>query len=82
MKHTFSSSEQVDFFNRLMILGKNLEEEQKIEFCESILQFFPEMLEELAEYYDLPYLLNDVYSEKIVKIKILNNKLYEQLKKI
>ena len=40
------------------------------------------MLEELAEYYDLAYLLNDVYSQKLQELKKLNKKLYEQLAEI
>lgn len=40
------------------------------------------MLEELAEYYDLAYLLNDVYAQKLKEIKKLNKKLYEQLAEI
>jgi ATP-dependent DNA helicase RecQ len=40
------------------------------------------MLEELAEYYDLAYLLNDVYVEKLKELKKLNRKLYEQLAEI
>ncbi|WP_373397960.1 hypothetical protein V8V91_26255 [Algoriphagus halophilus] len=48
----------------------------------SISRYFPEMLEELAEYYDLAYLLNDVYTEKLTELKKLNRKLNEQLAEI
>lgn len=82
IKETFIKSEQDDFFNKLMILGKNLNDEQKTELCQSISKFYPEKLEQLAEYYDLAYLLNDVYSKKISEIKKLNTLLYEQLTKI
>jgi ATP-dependent DNA helicase RecQ len=82
IKQTFSKSEQDDFFNRLMILGKNLKEEQKMELCQSISKFYPEKLEQLAEYYDLAYLLNDVYSQKLSQLKKLNTLLYEQLAEI
>jgi len=82
IKQTFSKSEQDDFLNRLMILGKNLNEEQKMELCQSISKFYPEKLELLAEYYDLAYLLNDLYSEKLNEIKKINKRLYEQLAKI
>ena len=82
IKQTFSKSEQDDFLNRLMILGKNLNEEQKMELCQSISKFYPEKLEQLAEYYDLAYLLNDVYSKKLSKLKKLNTLLYEQLTEI
>ena len=82
IKQTFSKSELDDFFNRLMILGKNLNEEQKMELCQSISKFFPEKLGQLAEYYDLAYLLNDVYAQKLTELKKLNTLLYEQLTEI
>ena len=82
IKQTFSKSEQDDFLNRLMILGKNLNEVQKMELCQSISKFFPEKLEQLAEYYDLAYLLNDVYTQKLTELKKLNIILYEQLTEI
>ena len=82
IKQTFSKNEQDDFFNKLLLLGKNLNEEQKMELCQSISIFFPEKLEQLAEYYDLAYLLNDVYAQKLTKLKKLNTLLYEQLAEI
>jgi ATP-dependent DNA helicase RecQ len=82
IKQTSSKSEQLDFLNRLMILGKNLYEEQKMELCQSISKFFPEKLEQLAEYYDLAYLLNDVYTQKLTELNKLNTLLYEQLTEI
>ncbi len=82
IKQTFSKSEQDDFLNRLIILGKNLNEEQKMELCQSISKFYPEKLEQLAEYYDLAYLLNDVYYQKLSQLKKLNTLLYEQLAEI
>lgn len=82
IRKTFSKSEQDDFLNRLMILGKNLSEEQKLNLCKSISKFYPEKLEQLAEYYDLAYLLVDVYTQKLTELKKLNTKLYEQLAEI
>lgn len=82
IKQTFSKSEQKNFLNRLMILGKNLNEEQKMELCQSISKFYPEKLEQLAEYYDLAYLLNAVYSQKLSQLKKYNIQLYEQLAEI
>ncbi len=82
VKETFSQEQQNDFLNRLKILGKHLTEEQKMELSQSISRYYPEMLEELAEYYDLAYLLNDVYAEKLKELKTLNRKLYEQLAEI
>jgi ATP-dependent DNA helicase RecQ len=82
IKQTFSTIEQDDFLNRLMILGKNLNEDHKLELCNSISKFFPEKLEKLAEYYELAYLLNDVYNQKLTQLKKLNTILYEQLTEI
>lgn len=82
IKQTFSKSEQDDFFNKLLNLGKSLTEEQQIELCASITNSYPEKLEELAQFYDLPYLLNDDYSKKISALKKLTQKLYEQLAEI
>ena len=82
IKETFTQEQQKDFLNRLKVLGKHLTEEQKMELSQSISRYYPEMLEELAEYYDLAYLLNDVYAVKLKELKKLNRKLYEQLAEI
>ncbi|MBN1182178.1 MAG: DEAD/DEAH box helicase [Bacteroidales bacterium] len=82
IKQTFSAECQDDFFQRLMFTGKNLSEEQKVQLCQSISRFYPERMEQFAEYYDLAYLLNEIYSQKLITIKKLNNILYEQLAEI
>lgn len=82
VKGTFTEEQQNDFLNRLKVWGTHLTEEQKMKLSQSILIYYPEMLEDLAEYYDLAYLLNDVYAEKLKELKKLNRKLYEQLAEI
>ena len=82
VKGTFTKIMQSDFLNRLKILGIHLSDEQKMELCQSISKYFPEILEELAVYYDLAYLLNDLYSQKLTQLKRLNSLLYEQLTEI
>ncbi len=82
IKSNFEQENKDDFLIRLKILGGNLTEEQKMELSQSIAKYYPELLEELAEYYDLAYLLNDVYSQKLQELKKLNKKLYEQLAEI
>ena len=82
IKKTFGTENQNDFLQKLIVIGINLKDEHKIELCQSISKFYPEKLEFLAEYYDLPFLLNDVYSEKIAKLKKFNIRLYEQLAEI
>ncbi len=82
IKLTFSNENQDGFFKKLLPLGATLNEEQKIVLCLSIARYFPDKLESLADYYNLPHLLNEIYLEKILIIKTLNSKLYEQLAKI
>lgn len=82
VKETFTQEQQIDFLSRLKVLGKHLTEEQKMDLSQSISKYYPEMLEELAEYYDLAYLLNDVYAQNLKELKKLNKKLYEQLAEI
>ena len=82
IKTTFNNKQQNDFLNRLKVIGKHLSEEQKVELCQSISKYYPHMLEELADYYDLAYLLNEVYSQKLNELKKLNIRLYEQFAEI
>lgn len=82
LKETFPQEHQKDFLNRLQGFGKYFTEEQKLNLIQSISKYYPEMLEELAEYYDLAYLLDDVYTDKLKELKKLNWKLYEQLAEI
>jgi len=82
IKRGFTDLHQEDFLQRLMVLGRHLTENQKFEICQSICKFYPEKLETLAEYFDLAYLLNDVYIEKLSKLRKINIQLYEQLAKI
>jgi len=82
IKQTFNEEKQSDFLYRLKVLGKHLTEEQQLDLCLSITKPYPNLLEELAEYYGLAYLLNDVYSQKLQELKKLNKKLYEQLAEI
>lgn len=82
IKSNFSEEEKNDFLCRLKILGWHLVEEQRMDLCQSVSKFYPEVLEEFAEYYDLEYLLNDVYAEKLQELKKLNRRLYEQLAEI
>jgi ATP-dependent DNA helicase RecQ len=82
IKETFTHEHQIDILTRLKVLGKHMTEEQKMDLSQSISKYYPEFLEELAEYYDLAYFLNDVYSQKLKDLKKLNKKLYEQLAEI
>ncbi|MDR0866133.1 MAG: DEAD/DEAH box helicase [Candidatus Symbiothrix sp.] len=78
----YTSEEQEDILNRLFEIGINLDENSKYDLCMSVTKFYPQKLEYLADYYDLAYLLNDVYEQKISKLKTINSRLYEQLAEI
>lgn len=82
IKQTFTVHNQNDFLDRLKILGACLTEDQKNLLCNSVSTLFPGVVEDYADFYNLPYLLNDIYAERISKLKILNIQLYEQLAKI
>lgn len=82
IKENFHTNQIEDFLEKLKIIGNHLSEKQKVELSNSIKIYWPEMLPILAKYYDLAYLLNDIYREKIQVLKKLNKQLYEQLGKI
>lgn len=82
ISRTFTREQKNGFLQRLKVLGGNLAERQRLQLCQSVSRYFPEVLEEFAAYYDLAYLLNDLYLQKIQELKSLNKKLYEQLGKI
>lgn len=70
------------FLNRLIKMGNNLDENQKFELSQSILKYFPERREELADYYNLPYLFEEFYLNGINKIREIKLKIYEQIREI
>lgn len=78
----FKIEDNETFMERLLLIGRNLTEDQKVELCQSILRFYPEKLEYLAEYFDLEYLLNDLYSQKLSILQKINLRLYEQFTEI
>jgi len=78
----FTEVEQIDILEHLKFLGESLIEPNKVELCSSLQRYFPELLESWADYYGLPYLLNDQYVEKLSTFKKLNRKLYEYLTEI
>lgn len=82
IKRNFNQKDANDFLERLINLGVNLIENQKKELTLSITKYFPERIEQIANVYKMDYLLNDVYSQKLLEFKKLNLKLYEQLREI
>ncbi len=82
IKVNFSRREQDDIFEKILEVGIYLNENSKLDFCDSIVKLYPNKIEYLSEYYGLPHLLNDKIAQKIEKLKELNIKLNEQLTKI
>jgi len=82
IKEKFTKEQQQIILNNIITLGYNLTEFQKFNLSISIIKNYPEYSEFLAEYYNLPYLMNNEYEKNLNKLKLLNKKLYEQLTKI
>jgi ATP-dependent DNA helicase RecQ len=82
IKNDFSQQDELSILERTILIGTNGDEEVRFRLTESIIKFYPEKLEELAELYDMPYLMNDVYEKNVKKLTKLNNILYEQFGKI
>jgi ATP-dependent DNA helicase RecQ len=82
IKSKFGQQDQIEILKRLEDWGETLPQDEKMEFCYSIARFYPHMLEELAESYDLMLLLSDVYAKNISQMKLLNQRMYEQLAEI
>jgi len=83
LKETFPQEKQDDLINRLKQLGGQLtSEQQKIDLYKSVSRYYPQKRTEYAEEYKLDYLLEDIYREKIEKLKHIKNKLHEQLAEI
>jgi ATP-dependent DNA helicase RecQ len=70
-------------FNRIVEYGEKLEEEeQKWELSQSLLKYYPDKRERLADIFNLPYLFNEIYEKNLNKLKNINQKLYEPFTKI
>lgn len=78
----FSMHQKKEILYLTKLLGMNLDEEQKTQLINSVIIYFPEQLEVFASYYGLDYLLNDEYREKLIMLKNITRKLYEQFTEI
>lgn len=81
-KNLFSSNEQEIIIQKMIDWGMDLTEENKYELAKSIIKFYPEKIELLAEKFDVPYLLADLIEEKLKTFKTINQQFYEQITKI
>lgn len=82
IRKEFSKDAQIQIINRVISIGHHLQEVEKVMLCLSIVKYYPNLLEKLAETYGLYYLLNDTLSEKLQHLKSINRRLYEQLAEI
>jgi ATP-dependent DNA helicase RecQ len=82
IKGNFNEYQQEDIIGQLLKTCLNLDDKNKVSLCKSICKFNPEKLEEIAEYFDMDYLLQERYEEMLLKIKNLNLILNEQLNEI
>ncbi len=82
VKDKFSKFHQLEIIEKIKKFGDHLSEENKASLCFSIMKFYPDLLEELADYYGLFYLLDDTISSKVSQLKNLNKKLYEEFEQI
>ena len=73
---------QNEIIENIKEVGNYLSANNQYALCQSITIYYPEKLEELADYYGLLDLLNNAYLEKVKKLNNITNRLYEQLEKI
>ena len=73
---------QEEILEHLKEIGNHLNDDGQYALCQSLTIYYPEKLEELADYYGLLDLLNNAYLEKVNNLKKITNRLYEQLEKI
>jgi ATP-dependent DNA helicase RecQ len=80
--NNFDTTTQEEIIQQIKEIGNYLNEDGQYALCQSITIYYPEKLEELADYYGLLDLLNNAYLEKVNKLKNITSRLYEQLEKI
>lgn len=78
----FSKEGQEEILIKLAKLGSHFGESQRAKICLLIERYFPEKLEYFAQEYKLYYILYDKYRDRLLKIKELNKKIYEQVRTI
>ena len=80
IKEDYSYDQQQFFINSLMKLmhEASLSTIQLNDVCLSILKYFPNLLMQLAEDFNMPQLLNEQIKLNIKRLNIINKQLYEQ----
>ncbi len=82
VKLDFDPAVQEEIISRLVAIGKNLGIDRRTDLCRSISKYFPDQFESIAIELDLLHLLKEVVDEKVISLKLLNQKLYEHIGKI
>lgn len=82
IQHNFSTTQQEAFFVALLDMGRDLSEPQQVELCLSIAKYYTERSNYFSEQYELLYMLNELYSEKIAFIRQLNKELNDYFTEI
>ncbi|MCW3463484.1 DEAD/DEAH box helicase [Chitinophaga nivalis] len=78
----FTTGEQQQILARIIALGCLLPEESRYTLAETLVPFYPDQREYLAEELQVIYLLDRPLKDNIITLKKLNLHLYEQLTKI
>ena len=65
----FKIKEQQEILTQLIQLGTYLGDDRKEDLCISIVKYFPNELEKIADIYGLIYLLDDSISKKVKQLK-------------
>lgn len=82
IKSEFPTVKQGEILKLLIEFGNYFSESNKESLCFSITKYYPKQLEYLAEYYKLFYLIDNQVSMKVERLKELNRKINEELRKI
>jgi ATP-dependent DNA helicase RecQ len=80
--NNFDIASQNEIIENIKEIGNYLSADNQYALSQSITIYYPEKLEELADYYGLLDLLNNAYLEKVKKLNNITSRLYEQLEKI
>lgn len=71
--------DQEEFYKKLLSFFKQeFSKEQQEVICMSLIKYYPNKTESLADEFNIPFLLNDALKLKIEEIRKINIRLYEQ----
>lgn len=82
LQTSFDQLDQQSVLRKIANLGRYLDESAQEQLYASVIRFYPEQAEALAEHLGLIYLLDDRISRKIHQFKTLNNRLHAEFEQI